>query len=242
MDLVPNRSADYYFYKFNSSNSTWANTGHWGTALTVSPSGKCYHINGSNEVWWGDGNGNYGQITSIPALTSLSDITVSNLYSGCDQIWVLGITSSGTPQVRCCTINTNDNSYYWNTLNPVYIPTDPEYPNVIRVVRDPCDSRYVALVYEASSGMRCLYGSINSGYTYQKQNTQFYSMEDVAVRDSKIIFTAWVSCYIVRGIINGAYDNGSAIMTPKACAINKNGSNFNIYVLDGNYRVDQYLY
>lgn len=239
-NTVSGRS-DRYLYKYSSG--TWTNTGHWGKAHTVSPSGRDYHINTDQGIWWGDGNGNFGNLANSTDLVSVSDITVCRLYSGCDQVWVLGKTSNGTTRVRRCNINTNDNSYSWDMSNPVYMPSVSGY-KVWKIVRDPCNSSYAAVVLKGYNGHKYLYATSNSGYSWSQQNTTIGGIEDVAIRDLKVVFTYPTIDYswICRGTVNGSYNDHRQIMTPRTCAINKSGSSYYVYILDGNYKVDRYPY
>jgi hypothetical protein len=254
---VSGYSGNYYIYKYFPSNNSWANTNHWGMLLTVSNSGICYHANNVNDaysIWCAVDIGNGVQIPNESDLTSILDITVSNLYSGCDQLWVLGKNGSSEPFVRRCTVTytinaTNPptvtiNSVTWDMANPVYIPSPSDY-RPFKVARDPSSSSYAVMIYEYkySPTHRILFGTNNSGYTWSQQNITQSMPQDAAVCGTNVVFTFWGDIsWICRGTLNGAYPTNNGLMTARACAIDKNGSSYYVYTLDGNYKVDRNPY
>jgi hypothetical protein len=231
---------DYYIYKYFTESSSWANTGHYGKAITVSPSGKCYHINASNGIWWGDGYGNWGQITNGSDIVNIKDITVCNLYSGCDQLWILGTNSLDNTLVRRCTIT--NTTVTWDMANPVYVPAITNYTPV-KISRDPSDSRYAVIIYDYNSSPdhQRLYATSDYGHTWTQQASETTTFVDAAICGTNVAFTYfgfWGS-YVAKGTINGDYNDNSGVGSAYSVAIDYDGNNYNIYTLDGNYRVEK---
>jgi hypothetical protein len=79
-------------------NNNWQYTSNYGLKCAVSHSGKCYHVNSSNQLWWVTRNANgtftSQQITTLPANKSPKDIG-AGVYNGNDRIWVRFKDNSG---------------------------------------------------------------------------------------------------------------------------------------------------
>lgn len=245
-DYAVQGQSDRYLYKYNSGTNTWANTGHWGKAHTVSPSGKNYHINTNQEIWWGDGNGNFGQIsTSGQGISEVRDITVSRIYSNHDNVWVLCKTNSDSILVKEFNLNPNDNSVTW--LSDPVMPSQSGY-SIWKIVRDPnTSSAAVVLIANNETSHKYLYARIDSADPWSEQNITYNGIIDVAICETKVVYTCATTngARLVRGTVDGIYDNvGQGIDNSLSCAMNRIGAGFyNVYILTGNYnKVDRISY
>jgi hypothetical protein len=79
-------------------NGAWQLTSSYGLKCAVSNSGKCYHVNSSNQIWWvtRNSNGTYSnqQITTLPSGQTPKDIGVGT-FSGQERIFVRFKDGSG---------------------------------------------------------------------------------------------------------------------------------------------------
>jgi hypothetical protein len=137
INKVPNLN-DWYIYKFDGTTGNWISTGHYGTMISATYVGKCYHVNSSNQIWWGTLTSN-SQIPNGSDIVRFTDISATHI-AGALFLYVTGTNSSGQKRLWRYTSNPSGNS--WNrliprsegTLFPDNVHSDPKDGNKVIVV------------------------------------------------------------------------------------------------------------
>jgi hypothetical protein len=198
LDPVSGATANSYIYKYNFSTSSWVSTGHWGTDIATTSQGICYHANSNVQVWWADGNGNYGQISIAGTdLTSISDIGAA-YFNSYDWVWITGQNSQNEKKVWRTNISISGNSrtpvYWQNATSPYFTPTG--------IACDPYNG-YKAIAVDYSNGY--IWYTSDSGVSWTLQNGAPSYPIKAAICDNKVVVSAGASTMIYAGSVNQNY-------------------------------------
>lgn len=89
-------AGDYKLAKYNTQYGWWDVSQYdYGKMISVTPFGRCYHVNSSNQIWFTTGSSS-GYVPNNTNITNIGDIAaaVTNNY---EYLYIVGTTSNGTP-------------------------------------------------------------------------------------------------------------------------------------------------
>jgi hypothetical protein len=169
---APNTN-DFYLYKYNNSTGKWTATTHYGVLMSASSNGRCYHINSSNQIWWGTLTSN-GQIPNGSDIVQFIDISVSN-SNGAFYLYVIGSNASG--QKQFWRYMSYPNGQEWKKLSILW-------PETFQPVHIACDPKNGKLLYLTTNGVPEI--STNAGVSWAFDNNSG-THDNAAWSDGNII-------------------------------------------------------
>lgn len=192
----------YTLYKLNYVSATWYQTSHWGTELSASPTGKCYHISmppeneNDRQIWWGTTNSN-GQISNPPGGGRVLRIGVAGHYNNTDQIWVLHEQHLHSSYLRISTCNSA--TQQWEDMSKnldVYMGGD--FP--LQISADYMGANHTVAI--ATADGNC-YTLTSLEENWELQGGAPSDVTNVAVQGTKIVYLVGYPGRIYKGTING---------------------------------------
>lgn len=156
-DAVHPPKSDFYIYKYNPSNGAWNNTYHYGKCLAVTSTGKCYHVNDDNQIWWGDGNGGVGNLSNGTDIAIIQDIGAANAF-GYDWVWICGYGNNGYKVWRA-SINSDGVADWKNATITQFTPS--------KIYCDPYNG-YRAIAVARTTGQ--VFVTLDSGISWTLQS------------------------------------------------------------------------
>jgi hypothetical protein len=176
-------SGNYYIYYFNTSTNNWVFTYNYGKKISVTPDGKCYHFNSSNNIWWCKMNADKqtytnGSIPNPPQSGTMNDISSGVITGGGHSIWVI---IGGTFIYKYTTIGGDAG---WNNKTDWQTTGDP-----VSIGCDPFAGESAAIVSITPGSMKCFY---YYGGSWHERNSYIQGisyLKDVAIAGAWILLT-----------------------------------------------------